>query len=195
MASKKKCTDNRKEKTGLIFPIGRIHRLLAVGSRQPSLFNDRLKIHVQANTPIYVAAVIEYLINEILVLSGNRAQSEKRSRIIPLDILSVIQNDDELKNLFSSLLPSLVQDLLEEDKEDVEVVESESEGNDTADKTIKLESLVLSEGNNIAADETRKLEYLVLSEGNNIAADETRKLESLVGMKNEGISGINSHLS
>ncbi|CAG8546305.1 5875_t:CDS:1, partial [Ambispora leptoticha] len=57
------------------------------------------------------------------------------------------------------------------DKEDIEVVESESEGNDTVGKTIKLESLVLSEGNNIAADETRKL-------------------ESLVGMKNEGIQVI-----
>ncbi|CAG8461173.1 11549_t:CDS:1 [Ambispora gerdemannii] len=145
MASKKTWSDSRKEKTGLIFPIGRFHRLLATGPHQPS-FKNRLKI--QTNTPIYVAAVIEYLVTEIMELSGNVAQIENRTRIIPFDLLSVLQNDEELKQLFASLLPSLVQELQEEDKKDVAaVVESEtltshlSEENKTTDVTIKVESL------------------------------------------------------
>jgi histone H2A len=54
--------------------------------------------------PIYLAAVIEYIVAEILELAGNASRDNKRTRIIPRHIYLAVVNDEELNKLvFHSL--------------------------------------------------------------------------------------------
>ncbi|GFR05352.1 histone H2A [Trichonephila clavata] len=64
----------RFSRTGLQFPVGRIHRLLRKGN-----YAER----VGAGAPVYLAAVLEYLAAEVLELEGNAARDNKKTRIIP----------------------------------------------------------------------------------------------------------------
>ncbi|CAB4420550.1 unnamed protein product [Rhizophagus irregularis] len=107
-------TDKRKisrsEKSGLIFPVGRIHRLLRRGNYAP---------HIGSGAPIYFAAVVEYLIAEIVELAGNAAEDNKRARITPRHLQLAIRNDEELNKLFRNVtiaqggvLPNIHQSLL-----------------------------------------------------------------------------------
>jgi len=59
---------------GLQFPVGRMRCLLKKGS-----YSERLS----SGTPVYLAAVLEYLTAEILELAGNAARDNKKARIIP----------------------------------------------------------------------------------------------------------------
>ena len=49
---------------------------------------------------IYLTAVLEYLVAEILELSGNAARDNKKVRITVRHILLAVHNDEELTNLF-----------------------------------------------------------------------------------------------
>jgi hypothetical protein len=56
---------------------------------------------------IYLAAVLEYVVGEIVEVAGNVARDSQRTRraalrIVPRDIYKVLQNDRELGRLFSS---------------------------------------------------------------------------------------------
>ena len=73
----------KSAKAGLQFPVGRIGRLLKKGG-----FAKR----VGAGAPVYLAAVLEYLVAESLELAGNAARDHKKSRHIQL----AIRNDEEL---------------------------------------------------------------------------------------------------
>jgi histone H2A len=44
---------------------------------------------------VFLAAVLEYLIAELLELSGNAAREHERKRITPRFLLLAISNDDE----------------------------------------------------------------------------------------------------
>ena len=77
----------KSAKAGLQFPVGRIGRLLKKGG-----FAKR----VGAGAPVYLAAVLEYLVAESLELAGNAARDHKKSRIIPRHIQLAIRNDEEL---------------------------------------------------------------------------------------------------
>lgn len=93
----KEATRSRSYKAGLQFPVGRIHRMLRVGT-----YADR----IGAGAPIYLAAVLEYLCAEILELAGNASRDNKKRRIIPRHILLAIRNDEELNKLLRDVTVS-----------------------------------------------------------------------------------------
>lgn len=82
----------------------------AVGSRAGLTFSVSRTKHLIKNlsfgarvgmgAPIYLAAVLEYIVAEILDLAGNRARDMKRVRIKRRFILLAIHGDYELHKLF-----------------------------------------------------------------------------------------------
>ena len=84
---KKAKPTSRSTKAGLQFPVGRIHRLLKRGKFAP---------RIGAGAPVFMAAVIEYMIAEILELAGSAATDNKKQRILPRHIQLAIRSDVEL---------------------------------------------------------------------------------------------------
>ena len=85
---------SRSVQAGLQFPVGRIHRILRNGN-----YASRIGI----GSAVYIAAIVEYLVAEILELAGNAARDNKKSRIIPNHIQLAIRNDDELNKLLAGI--------------------------------------------------------------------------------------------
>lgn len=79
---------------GLQFPVGRIFRLLRKGS-----YVER----VGAGAPGYLAAVLEYIMAEILELAGNASRDNKKTRLIPRHLQLAIRNDEELYKLLGGV--------------------------------------------------------------------------------------------
>ncbi|KAJ6816248.1 putative histone H2A.3 [Iris pallida] len=72
-AAAKKATSKRS-KAGLQFPVGRITRFLKAG---------KYAKRVGVGAPVYLAAVLECLVAEVLELTGNDACDNKKTRIVP----------------------------------------------------------------------------------------------------------------
>jgi len=85
---------SRSTRAGLQFPVSRVHRHLRKGN-----YSER----VAGGSPVYLAAVLEYLSAEILELAGNAARDNKKSRIIPRHLQLAVRNDEELNRLLSSV--------------------------------------------------------------------------------------------
>ncbi|KAJ7197361.1 histone-fold-containing protein, partial [Mycena pura] len=69
----------RSARAGLEFPVRRASR--------------KLHAHVNrvgASAPVFLTAVLEYIVSELLELSGNAAKRNKRRRIVPRDISEAI---------------------------------------------------------------------------------------------------------
>jgi histone H2A len=81
---------SRSQKAGLQFPVGRLARHLKEG---------RYAQRIGAGAPVYMAAVLEYLVAEVLELAGNAAHDNKKARVIPRHIQLAIRNDEELSKL------------------------------------------------------------------------------------------------
>uniref|UniRef100_A0A914GX85 Histone H2A n=1 Tax=Globodera rostochiensis TaxID=31243 RepID=A0A914GX85_GLORO len=93
----KKGGHSRSSRAEVIFPVGRIHRLLRKGK-----FADR----VGAIAPVYLAAVLEYLVAEVVELAGKTAQDNNKKRVNPRHLQLAIRNDEELSTLFSGVIIS-----------------------------------------------------------------------------------------
>ena len=83
---------SRSSRAGLQFPVGRVHRFLRKGHN-----TDR----IGSGSPVYLAAVLEYLSAEILELAGNAARDNKKHRIIPRHLQLALRNGEELNKLLS----------------------------------------------------------------------------------------------
>eukprot|EP00061_Rhincodon_typus_P014053 g40838.t1 len=85
-----KARSKAKSQAGLQFLVGRVHRLLRKG---------KYAEHVGAEALVYLAAVLECLIFEILELAGNTAWDNKKTCIIPSHLQQAVCNDEELNKL------------------------------------------------------------------------------------------------
>ena len=85
---------SKSQRAGLQFPVGRLRRLLKKGN-----YSERLS----SGTPVYLAAVLEFLTAEILELAGNAARDNKKARIIPRHLQLAIRNDEELNRLLQGV--------------------------------------------------------------------------------------------
>ena len=83
---------SRSSRAGLSFPVGRIARMLKTG---------RYCQRVGLGAPVYLAAVLEYLVAEILEVSVMVVRQRKKARIVPRFIFMGLVEDDEFKKLFS----------------------------------------------------------------------------------------------
>ena len=78
-------------KAGLQFSVSRMALFLRGTSRSERVTKQAL---------VYLAAVLEYIVVEILELAGNRALDHKKRRTRTTDIREGIRHDQELKELF-----------------------------------------------------------------------------------------------
>lgn len=86
---------SRSAKAGLQFPVGRLARYLKQGGYAK---------RVGGAAPVYMAAVLEYIVAEVLELAGNAAKDNKKMRIIPRHIQLAVRNDDELNAFFGNAI-------------------------------------------------------------------------------------------
>ena len=84
----------KSAKAGIQFPVGRIGRHLKKGG-----FSKRVGL----GAPVYLAAVLEYLVAETLELAGNAARDNKKARIVPRHVQLAVRNDEELNKLLGGV--------------------------------------------------------------------------------------------
>ncbi|NWV45931.1 H2A2 protein, partial [Daphoenositta chrysoptera] len=101
---------SKSARAGLHFPVGRVYRVLRRG---------KYAGRIASGAAIYLAAVIEYMVTEVVELAGNVAHENKKTRILPRHILLAVRNDEELNKFFAcvtipqgGVLPNLLSELL-----------------------------------------------------------------------------------
>ncbi len=86
---------SRSSRAGLSFPVGRIARMLK---------NGRYSQRVGVGAPVYLAAVLEYLVAEILEVSVMVVRQKKKARIVPRFIFLGLKEDEEFRRLFNNTI-------------------------------------------------------------------------------------------
>ncbi|ELP94267.1 histone H2a, putative [Entamoeba invadens IP1] len=82
------------KKAGLQFPVARIHAALKKG---------RYGEHINKMASVYLTAVIEYLVAEVLELAGGQAKDFGKTRITPRHIQLAVRSDLELNDLLKDV--------------------------------------------------------------------------------------------
>lgn len=85
-------TKDRSERADLFMSVARVERALS------NLHFSRISPYAS----VYTAAVLEYVLYEILELASTQTLQQKRLRISPRDVSLAIALDDELKSLIKS---------------------------------------------------------------------------------------------
>jgi histone H2A len=89
-SNKSKSISQSARASGLVFPYGRIRRVLKKQLRG---------IRVDAGAPLYMSAILQYLLSEVIELAGNAAKDDNKKRIMPRHIMLALRNDEELNKL------------------------------------------------------------------------------------------------
>jgi len=84
----------RSVRAGLQFSVSRVARKLKA---------QKMGKRIAAGAPVYMAAVLEYLVAEVVELAGNAARDNQKKRIIPRHLQLAIRNDEELSALLKNV--------------------------------------------------------------------------------------------
>ena len=85
---------DRKKKGGLEFPTGRIARYMKNGKFAPRIGSE---------SAVFMTAVLEYMVAEVMELSGKVAMSEGKTRITPRHIQLATRNDEDFLKLLGKV--------------------------------------------------------------------------------------------
>eukprot|EP00092_Neocalanus_flemingeri_P085927 GFUD01108198.1.p1 GENE.GFUD01108198.1~~GFUD01108198.1.p1 ORF type:complete len:158 (+),score=47.06 GFUD01108198.1:55-528(+) len=92
---KSKSANMTNKNTGLVFNCYSLRRRMKA---------SRVGKFIRPASVVYLGAVIEYLLAEVLELAGNCARDNKRKIIKPRHVMMAVEMDDELKPLFSDVI-------------------------------------------------------------------------------------------
>lgn len=92
---------SRSRRAELQFPVSRVERYLREGGYAQRLASP---------TPVFLAAVLEYLTANILDQAGKEAHSKHKKRISPQHLETVVENDQQLRPLFEDSPESLLHE-------------------------------------------------------------------------------------
>ena len=88
--NKNKTDAKKHKKAGLVFPVGRLNRMIRT---------RRLSPQVSPSAGVFMAAVLEYLCTEVCDLAGNAAHEKKMKTIMPRHLQLSLVNDEDLNKL------------------------------------------------------------------------------------------------
>jgi|EP00966_Prymnesium_polylepis_P168686 histone H2A len=93
----KKKMVSKSQKAGLTFPISRLNHVLKRKSGMK---------RVGASAPVFLTAVAEYVVAEIINIAGAHTKAAKpvRKRITPEDVSLAIRGDEDLSKLCASVV-------------------------------------------------------------------------------------------
>ncbi|XP_022873903.1 uncharacterized protein LOC111392732 [Olea europaea var. sylvestris] len=86
--------ENGSVVTGLEFPVGRITGFLS---------NRKFDERVDAGALVCLSAILEYLVIEVLELTGNEARDKKKNRIAPRHKQLAVKIDEDLSKLLGNV--------------------------------------------------------------------------------------------
>ena len=94
-ANAHKVKSSTSKKAGLHLSVGRLARLMK---------HNRYSPRVSMMAPLYTAAVMEYLLGEVIELAHGYNKEHKKTRITPRSIFMAIKDDPELEHLLRNCI-------------------------------------------------------------------------------------------